>query len=150
MIALIQRVTKAVVKINTKPHSKINYGLVVLLGIHTQDTKKEAEYLCNKIIKLRIFPDNKNNINTSIEKHNAEILVVSQFTLYGNCSKGNRPSFIKSARPDKAKPLYDFFISKLKEFNINVQSGKFGEMMDVELINNGPVTLIIDTKNEKN
>ena len=150
MIVLIQRAKKAQVKINTKLYSSIEKGLVVLLGIHVKDTQKEAEYLCKKIANLRIFSDNNNKMNISVQEANASILVISQFTLYGNCSKGNRPSFINSAKGKKAKPLYNYFISKLKEFNINVESGKFGEMMDVQLTNNGPVTLIIESKNEKN
>ena len=150
MIAVVQRVKKASIEINTKLHSSINNGLVVLLGIHTNDTQIDAEYLSKKIVQLRVLSDKNNKLNISLENSGASILVVSQFTLYGNCSKGNRPSFINAASVKKAKPLYKFFVSKLKEFNINVQTGKFGEMMDIKLINNGPVTLIMESKNEKN
>ena len=150
MIAVVQRVKKASVEINAKLHNSINNGLVVFLGIHTHDTQIDAEYLSKKIFQLRIFPDKNNKMNISLQDSGASILVISQFTLYGNCSKGNRPSFINSASAKEAQPLYKFFVSKLKEFNINVQTGKFGEMMDIKLINNGPVTLIMESKNEKN
>ena len=150
MIALIQRVKKSSVKINNQIYSQINHGLLIFLGIHKDDTKSEAEYLCNKIVKLRIFSDRSSNMNKSIVDNKGEILVVSQFTLYGDCKRGNRPSFINLAKSNDAKPIYNFFISKLKGFNINVGSGKFGETMDVELINSGPVTIIIESKNEKN
>jgi len=150
MIAVIQRVKKASIEINEKMYSSINNGLVVFLGIHTNDTQKDAEYLSKKIFQLRIFPDKNNKMNISLQDSGSSILVISQFTLYGNCSKGNRPSFINSASIKDAQPLYKFFVSKLKEFNINVQTGKFGEMMDIKLINNGPVTLIMESKNEKN
>ena len=150
MIAVVQRVKKASIEINAKKYSSINNGLVVLLGIHTNDKQIDAEYLSKKIVQLRVFPDKNNKMNISLQDAGASILVVSQFTLYGNCSKGNRPSFINSASGKEAQPLYKYFISKLKEFNINVQTGKFGEMMDIKLINNGPVTLIMESKNEKN
>ena len=150
MIALIQRVKQAGVSINTKLHSSIDDGLVILLGIHINDTETDIKYLTQKISKLRIFSDENNKMNISVKESNASILVVSQFTLYGDCTKGNRPSFINSANGKKAEPLYDLFISKLKEFNINVQSGQFGKIMDIKLINNGPVTLIMESKNEKN
>ena len=150
MIALIQRVKQASVSINSKLHSSIDDGLVILLGIHINDTETDIKYLTQKISKLRIFSDENNKMNISVKESNASILVVSQFTLYGDCKKGNRPSFINSANGKKAEPLYDLFISKLKEFNINVQSGQFGEIMDIKLINNGPVTLIMESKNEKN
>ena len=150
MIALIQRVSQASVLINSKLYSSIDNGLVILLGVHINDSEIEVEYLTKKISKLRIFSDQNNKMNISVKDSNASILVVSQFTLYGDSSKGNRPSFIYSAKAAKAEPLYNLFISKLKEFNINVQSGQFGKMMDVKLINNGPVTLIMESKNEKN
>ena len=150
MIALIQRVKQASVSINTKLHSSIDDGLVILLGIHINDTETDIKYLTQKISKLRIFSDENNKMNISVKESNASILVVSQFTLYGDCTKGNRPSFINSANRKTAEPLYNLFISKLKEFNINVQSGQFGKIMDIKLINNGPVTLIMESKNEKN
>ena len=148
MIALIQKVKKAHVEINNKLYSQINRGILILLGIHTKDTKEDVQYLAKKIINARIFSDRNNKMNLNIEDISGSMLVVSQFTLYGNLKKGNRPSFINSASPHIAEPLYHNFISLLKEYNIKIETGKFGAMMDVNLINDGPVTLILDTRNE--
>ena len=147
MIALIQRVHNATVNIDCKKHSSINSGLLILLGIHNNDTNQDIEYLCKKIIQLRIFNDQDQKMNLSIKDVSGEILVISQFTLYANCVKGNRPSFIESATHEVAKPIYINFLKRLKSFNINIQSGIFGKAMYVSLINHGPVTIILNSKN---
>ena len=148
MIALIQRVSKAKIKVDKLVFSKIDKGFLIFLGVHKEDTREDAKYLSNKVQKARIFPDSKRKMNLSIKEINGSVLVVSQFTLYGDCTHGNRPSFINSAKPQYAETLYNLFIEKLKEYQINVQTGKFGAEMDVHLCNNGPVTIIINSKNE--
>jgi len=147
MIALIQRVKSASVKIKTKTLSQIKGGLLIFLGVGINDSKQDVNYLCKKIINLRIFPDNNNKMNLNVQDICGSILVVSQFTLYGNTKKGNRPSFSLSAKSGDAEKLYKHLIKTLKEYKINLQTGKFGANMDVNLINDGPVTLII--KSEK-
>ena len=143
MRAVIQRVKNAEVKINDKIVGKIGRGLLVLLAIHRDDTEDKIEKLAVKIINLRIFADKEDKMNLSVKDVEGEILVVSQFTLYGDTSKGNRPSFIESARPDKAIPYYKKFIEKIKGSGLKTATGEFGAMMEVELINDGPVTVII-------
>ncbi|WP_027129211.1 D-aminoacyl-tRNA deacylase [Fusobacterium perfoetens] len=151
MRALIQRVLESEVKINDKSIGKIGKGFLVLLGITHTDTKKEVEWLANKIKGLRVFEDENGKMNLGLDEISGDILIVSQFTLYGNCIKGKRPGFTEAARPDIAIPLYENFIEKFKEFNVGkVETGKFGADMKVSLINDGPVTLIIDTKDIKN
>ena len=145
MIAILQRVTSACVYINQKKYDKINEGLLILLGIAKHDTEKDIEYLINKIIQLRIFNDNDDKMNLSIADINGDILVVSQFTLLANTKKGRRPSFIDSAKPDIAKKLYDLFIDRIEKYNLNIKTGQFGSMMDIELINSGPTTFILDS-----
>ena len=145
MKVVIQRVISASVIVDNHEISRINQGLLILLGVEKEDLITDLDYLVDKTSNLRIFRDENDNMNLSIMDVNGEILVVSQFTLYGDCKRGNRPSFINSAKSDDAKPIYNFFISKLKKFNINVESGKFGAMMDVKLINDGPVTIIIES-----
>ena len=145
MIALIQRVKSASVSIDGILYSKINNGILVFLGISVSDKKLNVEYLAKKINNLRIFSDNNNKMNLSIQDTRGSILVVSQFTLYGQCNKGNRPSFINVASQEKAQPLYETFIQLLKKSNINVESGKFGARMNVKLNNDGPVTLIVES-----
>ena len=148
MIAILQRVKSAQVNINNKQYSKINNGLLILLGINKIDTITDVHYLINKIVKLRIFNDDKDKMNLSISDINGDILVVSQFTLLANIHKGRRPSFTESAKPDDAKELYDLFINQLKEYNnLNIQTGVFGSMMDIKLINNGPATFILNSHN---
>lgn len=145
MKVVIQRVTRASVTINNKIAGNIEKGLLLLVGIHETDTKEEVDWFCRKIPSLRIFEDNEGKMNLSAEDVNGGILVVSQFTLYGNAKKGNRPSFIEAARPEKAEPLYDYMIEVLKrDTGLRIQSGEFGAMMDVELVNSGPVTLILE------
>ena len=144
MKAVIQRVENASVSIDGKLHSAINSGICIFLGIHINDKKLNVVKLVDKISKLRIFPDEFNYMNKSIIEYEGEILVVSQFTLYGDCKKGNRPSFQNAANKLIAMPLYELFINLLKAKNIIVKSGKFGADMNINLDNKGPVTLIME------
>lgn len=144
MKALIQRVKSASVTIDGLLYSKIGQGLLVFLGVEKGDDKLNAEKLADKLSKLRIFEDENEKMNHSILDIEGEMLIVSQFTLCGDCKKGTRPSFDKSAPPQIANELYEYFISQVKAFNIPVQTGKFGAMMDVELINDGPVTFMVE------
>ncbi len=147
MRALIQRVKRASVTIDGKKYSEIGHGMLILLGIEDADTKDDIEWLIGKISKLRIFDDSEGIMNLSVCDINGKILVVSQFTLHASTKKGNRPSYIKAARPETAIPLYEKFVEYLKnETRLNVSTGVFGAMMDVELINDGPVTIMIDSK----
>lgn len=146
MIALIQRVNHASVTIAGNLKSKIQKGLLILLGVGENDQEKDAEYLSKKIINLRIFADEQGKMNLNITDIEGDILVVSQFTLYADTQKGNRPSFIKSAKPEKANILYNFFVEKLKNIvQKEVFTGEFGADMQVELCNDGPVTIILKT-----
>lgn len=147
MIAILQRVTSAEVYIDDKKYSAINKGLLILLGIHKNDTENDIDYLINKIIKLRIFNDKNNKMNLSILDVNGDVMIVSQFTLLANLKQGMRPSFINSEKPVLAKKLYNIFIEKLNETNLNIKTGKFGSMMNISLVNNGPATFIVDSKN---
>lgn len=144
MKALIQRVKSASVTIDGLLYSKIGQGLLVFLGVEKGDDKLNAEKLADKLSKLRIFEDENEKMNHSILDIEGEMLIVSQFTLCGDCKKGTRPSFDKSAPPKIANELYEYFISQVKSFNIPVQTGEFGAMMDVELINDGPVTFMVE------
>ncbi|MDX1641813.1 MAG: D-aminoacyl-tRNA deacylase [Balneolaceae bacterium] len=145
MKVVLQRVTRASVTINNEVSGSIENGLLLLVGIHESDTKKEVDWCCRKIPTLRIFEDEEGKMNRSVEDVNGGILVVSQFTLYGNAKKGTRPSFIEAANPEKAEPLYDYMIEVLKrDSGLHIESGEFGAMMDVELVNSGPVTLILE------
>lgn len=147
MRAVIQRVKSASVTIENKIYSKIEHGLLILLGIEEADTSEDIVWLAKKISKLRIFSDENEAMNLSIQDVEGECLVVSQFTLHAMTKKGNRPSFIKAARPETAIPLYEEFVQALgKELNRKVKTGSFGAMMDVTLVNDGPVTIWIDTK----
>ena len=144
MKAVIQRVENASVSINGKLYSTINSGMCIFLGIHINDKKLNVEKLVDKISKLRIFSDEFNYMNKSIVESKGEILVVSQFTLYGDCKKGNRPSFQNAANKLIAMPLYEMFINLLKAKNLIVKSGKFGADMNISLDNKGPVTIIVE------
>lgn len=144
MKALIQRVKSASVTIDGLLYSKIGQGLLVFLGVEKGDDKLNAEKLADKLSKFRIFEDENEKMNHSILDIEGEMLIVSQFTLCGDCKKGTRPSFDKSAPPKIANELYEYFISQVKSFNIPVQTGIFGAMMDVELINDGPVTFMVE------
>ncbi|HNF31491.1 MAG TPA: D-aminoacyl-tRNA deacylase [Bacteroidia bacterium] len=150
MKVVIQRVTEASVEIEEAIYSSIKNGLLVLLGISVADEKEDVDWLCKRIIGLRIFSDENELMNLSVKDINGQILLVSQFTLYGDANKGNRPSFIQAARPEKAIPLYEYFIQQLCKNDINVYTGKFGADMKVSLTNDGPVTIIIDSKKHTN
>ena len=144
MIIVIQRVTNASVKVDDKVVSSINNGMLILLGISNDDSKEDIIKMTNKISKLRIFNDENDIMNKNINEVNGEVLVVSQFTLYGNVKKGNRPSYIEAAKPDIAKPIYNLFIKQLDSLiNNKVQTGIFGAYMLVDIVNDGPVTLIV-------
>ncbi|NDV96682.1 D-tyrosyl-tRNA(Tyr) deacylase [Dysgonomonas sp. 521] len=149
MRILIQRVSRASVTIENKLKSKINKGLLILLGIENSDNQEDIDWLCNKIINLRIFDDSNGVMNLSAVDTNAEMLVVSQFTLHASTKKGNRPSYIHAAKPDIAIPLYNQFCKTLEDkLGKPVETGEFGADMQVELINDGPVTIWIDSKNQ--
>ena len=145
MRALVQRVESAKVTVDNKVKGSINEGLLIFLGIGKNDEKEDADYLVDKILNLRIFEDDNNKMNLSAKDLQKEILVVSQFTLYGDCNKGRRPSFNKASSPDKAEKLYEYFVSETKKSDLNIETGEFKAMMDVELINDGPVTFWLDT-----
>ena len=150
MRIVIQRVSEASVSVGGKVISKINEGMMILLGIEDADTEEDIEYLCNKLTKLRIFSDENDAMNLDINQIEGSFLVVSQFTLHAMTKKGNRPSFIKAARPEKAIPLYESFLKRLAYISGRpVLCGEFGAMMEVSLINDGPVTILMDTKNKE-
>ena len=145
MRAVVQLVSKASVKVKEKPVSQIGPGLLVLLGVHRDDTEKDAALLAKKIANLRVFPDQGKLMNLSILDVGGDMLVVSQFTLYGDCRKGRRPSYSSAASPELANRLYELFMEETRKTGITVVSGEFQAMMDVELINQGPVTLLLDS-----
>ena len=146
MKAVIQRVSKASVKVEQKIVGNIKTGLVVLLGIGHNDTEKDAEYLAEKIINLRIFEDNNGKMNKSLLDVKSDLLVISQFTLMGDCRKGRRPSFVKAAPPEMANKLYQYFVNQTKTKGVKTETGKFQALMDVSLVNSGPVTISLDTE----
>ncbi len=148
MRTVIQRVKRASVTVNGEIVGKIGKGILALLGVSADDTEKEALYLLEKTLNLRIFEDSEGKMNLSLLDIRGELLVVSQFTLYGDARKGRRPSFIKAALPEKANRLYEYFVSEASKQLLRVETGKFQAMMDVELINDGPVTILLDS--EKN
>lgn len=146
MKILLQRVTTAKVTINGKVVGEIGKGYVILLGVKEGDSEKEADFLAEKIINLRVMSDENDKMNLSIKDVGGEILVVSQFTLYADVTAGRRPSFIGAAKPDIANELYEHFVDKLKKLGVkNVQTGEFGAYMSVEIVNDGPVTIMLDT-----
>jgi len=144
--AVIQRVKYAKVAVEGNTIGSIEQGFLVLLGVGKEDTKEDLEYLVKKVINLRVFKDENDKMNLALKDVGGKLLIISQFTLYADCTGGNRPSFINAGEPDKAKELYLEFIEKCKECDIEVQSGEFGADMKVELLNDGPVTIIIDSK----
>jgi len=146
MRAVVQRVSRASVTVDGEITGEIGRGLLVLLGVAEKDTPSDAAYLVEKILNLRIFEDAEDKMNLSLLDIAGELLVVSQFTLYGDTRRGRRPSFILAARPDKANELYEYFVAKARESIGKVETGKFQAMMDVELVNDGPVTIILDSE----
>ena len=150
MRIVAQRVSRASVTIDGVLKSRIGQGMMVLLGIEDADNQDDVEYLCQKLSKLRIFADDNNAMNLDVNQVEGDFLVVSQFTLHAMTKKGNRPSFIRAARPEYAIPLYELFLKRLEEVSgRNVECGEFGADMKVELVNDGPVTIIIDTKDKQ-
>lgn len=146
MRAVVQRVLRAKVTVGDETMGKIGPGLVVLLGVAVTDGESDADYLVEKIINLRIFEDGDGRMNLSLIDAGGALLVVSQFTLYGDTSRGRRPSFIRAAGPDEANRLYEYFVARARELMPRVETGRFQAMMDVELVNNGPVTIIMDSE----
>lgn len=144
MKLVIQRVKHAKVEVENEIVGKIGQGFLVLLGVGPEDTKETANYLVQKLIKLRVFEDENGKMNLALKDINGELLVVSQFTLYADCTSGNRPSFTNAAKPDKANELYEYFIEQCKKENVKVEHGIFGADMKVELLNDGPVTIILE------
>ena len=145
MRTVIQRVKSASVTVEGRVVSEISKGLLVFLGVAQEDTPADVDYMASKIANLRIFEDDEGRMNLSILDVDGEALVVSQFTLYGDCRKGRRPSFIHAARPEKADPLYQAFMDEISRLGVPVKAGIFQAMMDVELINDGPVTMMLDS-----
>lgn len=146
MRVVVQRVKHASVTINGTVNGKINNGFLVLLGIQSTDSEQDVDYLVKKVTNLRIFSDENDKMNLSLKDVNGELLIVSQFTLYANCREGNRPSFVEAAKPDIAIPLYEYFVSECKKIIPVVETGIFGADMKVNLLNDGPVTIIMDSK----
>jgi D-tyrosyl-tRNA(Tyr) deacylase len=146
MKAVVQRVKSAHVTVDNTIVSNIGNGLMVLLGIQEGDTEQDANFLVEKIIHLRIFEDDQKKINLSLKDQKSELLVISQFTLVGDCKKGRRPSFTRAAAPDRANALYEYFIGRAIESGVVTKSGQFQANMDVSLVNQGPVTLVLDTR----
>ena len=144
MKLVIQRVKNAKVDVENKTIAKIEKGFLILVGVTHEDTLKNADYLAKKVCNLRVFEDENDKMNLSIKDVNGEFLVVSQFTLYADTTGGNRPSFTDSAKPDIAKDLYDYFCEKCKEYGVKVEKGIFGAHMEVSLLNDGPVTIIME------
>jgi len=145
---VLQRVKNAKVDVNKKTVGEISHGFLILLGIGHDDSEIDADWLIEKILKLRVFEDEDGKMNKNIFDISGSLLVISQFTLYANCKKGNRPSFVDAAKPEEANRLYEYFVSKATDSNINVETGEFGKHMEVSLLNDGPVTIILDTKDK--
>lgn len=144
MKLVVQRVSNAKVEVEGRVTGEIGQGFLVLLGVTHEDTVQNADFLVQKLVNLRVFTDENYKMNLSIKDIKGELLIVSQFTLYANCQKGNRPSFVEAARPEQAEELYNYFVEKCKQEGINVQTGEFGAHMQVSLLNNGPVTIILE------
>ena len=148
MRIVLQRVQESHVVVGNQTIGKIGKGILVLLAVGKEDSLKDVEFLVNKLIELRIFEDAQGKMNISAKEAQAEFLVVSQFTLYGDCTKGRRPSFERAADPKKAEELYNLFVEELRKQNVRVETGQFQAMMDVHLVNDGPVTFILESKSE--
>ncbi len=146
MRAVVQRVSASSVSVDSEIVGKIDKGLMVLLGVTHDDTQEDVKYLVEKISNLRIFEDDQDKMNLSLLDVGGELLAISQFTLYGDCRKGRRPNFTQAAKPDIANDLYEKFVGQAKDLGINVQTGSFGAHMVVDIVNDGPVTMIIDSK----
>lgn len=146
MRVIVQRVKKAEVRVDARVVGKIGSGLLVFLGVAKQDNKEDADYLAEKIVNLRVFRDESDKMNKSCLDIKGEVLVVSQFTLLADCRKGRRPSYSESAEPESANNLYEYFIEVLKKYNLKIEKGIFAAFMEVELTNDGPVTLLLDSK----
>lgn len=145
MKVVLQRAKNASVVVNKKEVGAITFGLVLLVGIHEEDTEEELKWICDKILKMRIFDDKDGKMNLSVQDVDGEILVISQFTLYGDATKGNRPSYIEAAGPEKAEKLYEEMIRYFeRNSELNIESGSFGAYMDVKLTNDGPVTIVLE------
>ena len=145
MRVVVQRVKSASVTVDKEVTGAIGKGLLLLVGVHQEDTKEQMEWMCEKVLKLRIFEDKEGKMNRSVTDVEGGILVVSQFTLYGDAKKGTRPSYIEAARPEKAEPMYEEMVNYIKmNSDLDIQTGKFAAMMDVELVNDGPVTLVLE------
>ncbi|MBO5277750.1 MAG: D-tyrosyl-tRNA(Tyr) deacylase [Clostridia bacterium] len=144
MRAVVQRVKKTSLKVNGELISKIPFGLTVFLGVKAGDTEKEGAYIAKKIAGLRIFEDENGKMNLSVKDVGGEVLLVSQFTLYGDASHGNRPSFTLAERPEKAEPLYEYTVKELASYGVTVKKGVFGEDMKIEQFNDGPVTILLE------
>lgn len=144
MRLVVQRVKNASVKVDGEMIGKIDKGFMVLLGVTHTDTKEKADYLIDKLLKLRVFDDENDKMNYDLEKVNGSLLIISQFTLYADTNHGNRPSFINAAKPEIALPLYEYFCEECKKKGYHVETGKFGADMKVELLNDGPVTIILE------
>jgi D-tyrosyl-tRNA(Tyr) deacylase len=146
MRAVVQRVKKAAVEVDDNLTGEIGPGLLVFLGVGKNDNQEDADYLMEKIVNLRIFEDEAEKLNLSAADLDKEILVVSQFTLFGDCRKGRRPSFFDAAPPEEAEKLYEYFLNQIKKTELKIADGKFQAMMDVSLVNDGPVTILLDSK----
>ena len=146
MRAVVQRVSRASVKVGGEITGEIGRGLLVLLGVAHEDTEADADYLAEKIAGLRIFEDDAGKMNISVMDAGGAVLAVSQFTLFGDVRRGKRPSFDAAARPERARELYEYFVGRVREAGLRCETGRFQEMMEVELINSGPVTILLDSK----
>jgi len=149
MRTVIQRVSNASVEIDKKRTAAIQHGLLIFVGIEDEDNKEDANWLANKVLQLRIFSDEQGKMNHSVQDVKGEILIVSQFTLHAKTKKGTRPSFIHAAKPEKAIPLYEYLITQFQQSGSSIQTGEFGADMKISLLNDGPVTIFIDTKNKE-